>query len=60
MSEFHPIATAPENRRVLIYSDEEMAMGWKDRIDGRWYHAPQGGLVQFTPNLWCEIPNPGV
>lgn len=55
---FYPIDTAPENHRVLIYSDDEMAMGWLDRIDRQWYHAPQGGLVQFVPTMWCKVPQP--
>ena len=55
---FGPIATAPSNYRVLIYNHREMAMAWKDRIDGKWYYSPQGGLVQFEPEVWCNIPEP--
>lgn len=60
---FHSIDDAPNNYRVLVYGKapeghDEMAMAWRDRIDGRWYHAPNGGYVEFTPTLWCEIPEP--
>lgn len=52
---------APQNQRVLIQGynhvgADEMAMAWLDRIDNRWYYAPQGGLVQWTPTHWREIP----
>ena len=58
-----PIASAPENKRVLIFGKmpeghDEMAMAWKDRLDGNWYYAPQGGVVRFTPTMWCDVPEP--
>ncbi len=54
---------APKNRRLLIFGHmpaghEEMAMGWKDVMDNRWYFAPQGGLVPFTVEQWCDVPLP--
>jgi hypothetical protein len=52
-----PIETAPTNLRVMIASDDEMAMGWLDVIDNQWYYAPQGGLVkQWIPTKWQHIP----
>lgn len=55
------IASAPKNQRVLIeginhLGADEMAMAWLDRIDSRWYYAPQGGLVQWSPTHWQPIP----
>lgn len=58
---WQPISTAPPNERVLVASAEEIAMGWKDLIDGRWYHVPQGGYLTFEPTHWQSIPpSPGV
>lgn len=56
-----PASTAPKNQRVLIYGTnhlgaDECAMAWLDRIDSKWYYAPQGGLVQWTPDYWNPIP----
>jgi hypothetical protein len=53
----------PENHRLLVYGHmpaghDEMAMAWKDRMDGRWYYAPQGGLVPFTVEQWTYVPEP--
>ena len=57
------IETVPENKRVYVYGwhvnhsppyDEE-AMAWKDRMDGRWYYAPQGGLIDWTPTHWRNL-----
>lgn len=57
---WQPIETAPHNERVLIQanneSTDEIAMGWWDIGDNRWYYAPQGGLVQWTPTHWQPIP----
>lgn len=60
---FGPEETAPNNQRLIIFGRmpagyEEMAMGWKDIMDGRWYFAPQGGLVPFKVEQWCEVPEP--
>lgn len=55
---FRPIDSAPTNQRVLIYGADEMAMAWLDLGDRQWYYAPQGGLVQFEPVLWREVPQP--
>ena len=60
-NERHAIDTAPTNQRVLIegrnhVDADEMAMAWLDRIDNRWYYAPQGGLVQWNPTHWRKIP----
>jgi hypothetical protein len=60
---FEPENTAPENRRVLIFGympagHDEMAMGWKDRMNGLWYFAPQGELVPFKVEQWCVVPEP--
>ena len=68
--DFNNIDSAPENHRVVIYGNmpdtgkypnngqEEMAIGWKDRIDKKWYFAPQGGLVPFIPTKWTYVPKP--
>jgi hypothetical protein len=59
-----PEITAPENRRLLVYGDhgnpehDEMAMGWKDRLDGKWYYSPQGGLIDWRILWWMEVPEP--
>ncbi len=63
MTVFGPEATAPKNRRLLVFGHmpaghEEMAMGWKDVLDDRWYFVPQGGLIPFTVEQWCEGPQP--
>lgn len=55
------IDSAPKNERVLIegcnhLDADEMAMAWLDRIDNRWYYAPQGGMVEWTPTYWRPIP----
>ncbi len=55
------IASAPQNERVLIeginhFGADEMAMAWLDRIDNRWYYAPQGGLVEWSPTHWQPLP----
>ena len=60
-TERHPEAEAPENHRVIVFGTmpsglPEMGMGWKDLIDGRWYFAPQGGLVPFKVEEWCYVP----
>lgn len=56
-----PIASAPKNERVLIeginhHGADEMVMAWLDRIDSRWYYAPQGGLVEWSPTHWQPLP----
>jgi len=63
MTVFGPESTAPNNRRLLIFGrmlagHKEMAMGWKDVLDNRWYFAPQGGLVPFAVEQWCVVPEP--
>ena len=60
---FGPEETAPKNRRLIIFGHmpaghDEMAMAWKDRMDEQWYFAPQGGLVPFVVEQWCEVPEP--
>lgn len=57
------IATVPTNQRVYAYGwhtsadpiyDEE-AMVWKDRADGQFYYAPQGGIPDWTPTHWMPL-----
>jgi hypothetical protein len=45
----------PHNERVLVQNDAEIAMAWLDVIDGKLYHAPQGGLVPFEPTYWLPL-----
>lgn len=52
------IETAPMNRRIIVFGNDEMAMGWHDVIDGRWYYAPQGGLIKWTITHWMPLPEP--
>lgn len=61
LNPWRSIDCAPTNQRVLIegrnhLGADEMAMAWLDRIDQRWYYAPQGGLVQWSPIFWQSLP----
>ena len=61
--QFQDAEDAPHNLRVLIYGTnhlgaDECAMAWRDRIDNKWYYAPQGSLVQWKPDTWTDIPKP--
>ena len=56
--EWKPIESAPLNKRVLVYMDDEMAMGWKDVTNCKWYYAPNGGLINWEPTHWTNIPTP--
>lgn len=52
-----PIETAPHNERVLVYSEglDEVTIGWQDRIDGKWYFAPQGGVIPWVLTGWRRL-----
>ena len=56
---WQPIESAPTNQRVLIQANnettDECAMGWFDLIAQKWFYAPQGGLVLWTPTHWQPI-----
>jgi len=40
---------------------DESAMVWKDRSNGKFYYAPQGGIVEWTPTHWHDLqPNPAL
>ena len=62
-SAWRPISECPENRRVYVYgwhrdhepSYDEEAMAWKDQIDGKFYYAPQGGVIDWTPTHFAEL-----
>ena len=62
-SAWRPISECPENLRIYVYGwhrdheppyDEE-AMAWKDQIDGKFYYAPQGGVIDWTPTHFAEL-----
>lgn len=64
MSALQPVETAPLNERVLvrgIHSEthsghSECAMAWRDRINNKWYYAPNGGLIVWTVTDWMPLP----
>jgi len=59
---WQPITTAPHNKRIIVQktSDDagpdEIAMAWLDRIDGKFWYAPQGGQLTWVPTSWQPIP----
>ena len=54
---WQPIDTVPTNTRVFVYDakTDETAISWKDLIDGRFYYAPQGGILTFVPTHWRHL-----
>lgn len=55
-TDWNPVESAPTNTRLLVAGDDEMAMGWLDRIDNRWYYAPQGGWITWEITQWMHPP----
>jgi hypothetical protein len=59
--DWQPIESAPTNERIIVSESsepprDEIAIAWLDIIDGKFFYAPQGGLLSWAPTHWMPLP----
>lgn len=58
MSDWQPIATAPEDAEVLVWDEGAFMIAIRSPLDAAWIDVGNGRTIEPPPTHWMPLPAP--